>query len=142
MTAEMNRVVRSLRQAVTVVGKLDAIQHSKRRFTLVLNNGQKVRCVLVEGDLAELLPLFGKRVLVHGMGVWHLSGKLDRIEVDRVRSGEEESDFWAYLPQPRFHSELPVEEPSPRPWGLAAVIGKWPGDETDEEIDQALKRIS
>ena len=26
--------------------------------------------------------------------------------------------------------------------GLAAVVGKWPGDETDEEIAQALKELS
>jgi hypothetical protein len=25
--------------------------------------------------------------------------------------------------------------------GLAAIIGKWPGDETDEEIEEALKAL-
>lgn len=30
--------------------------------------------------------------------------------------------------------------PPPRN-GLAAIVGKWPGDETDEEIAQALKEI-
>ncbi len=26
--------------------------------------------------------------------------------------------------------------------GLAAIIGKWPGDETDEEVDAALRELS
>ncbi len=26
--------------------------------------------------------------------------------------------------------------------GVAAIIGRWPGDETDEEIDKALAAIS
>lgn len=26
--------------------------------------------------------------------------------------------------------------------GLAALVGKWPGDETDEEIKEALRKMS
>lgn len=28
-----------------------------------------------------------------------------------------------------------------KPTGLAAIMGKWPGDETDEQIDQAMKEM-
>jgi len=133
---------KSMRQMVRVLGKLDALQHSKHRFTLLMDDGQKARCVWVDGDITPLSSLFGKRVLINGMGVWDARGKLDRIEVDRIRCGENEPDVWKWLPRPRFPSELPLEEPTPRPFGLEAMIGKWPGDETDEQIAEALKRIS
>lgn len=28
-----------------------------------------------------------------------------------------------------------------KPTGIAAIMGKWPGDETDEQIDQAMKEM-
>ena len=133
---------KSMRQMVTVLGKLDAIEHGSRQFTLLLDDGQRVRCVLAAGDIAALGPLFGKRVLVGGMGVWHPSGRLDRIETERVDPGEDEPPVWSVLPRPLgFLSEVPLEDPTPRPWGWAAMIGKWPGDETDEQIEEALRRL-
>lgn len=32
----------------------------------------------------------------------------------------------------------PTNQPQPSKGGVAAIMGKWPGDETDEEIEQAL----
>jgi len=29
-----------------------------------------------------------------------------------------------------------------RPSGLAAIIGKWPGDETEKEVQRVLKKLS
>lgn len=33
----------------------------------------------------------------------------------------------------------PTPEPQEKPSGLAAIMGKWPGDETDEEIAEAME---
>ena len=43
----------------------------------------------------------------------------------------------------RILSRSPVPRPLPPGMTLADVIrGKWPGDETDEEIEEALRRMS
>src|SRR5262249_11118337 len=108
-----------------------------------LDDGRTVPCVLVEGDIDALGPLFGQRVVVGGMGVWDQDGRLQRIEADRVRGGEGEPALWAETPRPMdFTSPLPVDEPTPRPRAGAAIGVKWPGEESDEQIDEELRRIS
>jgi hypothetical protein len=133
----------SMRQMVYVVGKLDTIQHSTRKFTLRLNDGHKVRCVLVEGDVQELAKLFGQRVGVTGMAVHDLGRRLLRIEVAHVRPDEERGGYdWSCIPTPMHWSPLPPEEPTPRPFGLAAPREPWPGDETDEEWLKMIEELS
>ncbi len=134
-------VTKSLRQIVQVVGLLEAIQPSTRQFTIRLKNDQQVPCVLVEGEISTLQALLGKQVFISGMGVWLPTGRLERVEVDRFQPDEDERNIWSWLPIPRFPSELPPEEPTPRPLGLEAIVGKWPGDETDEELLKALKEM-
>lgn len=134
----------SMRQMVHVVGKLDTIQHSTRKFTLQLDDGQRVRCVLVEGDVQGLAKYFGQRVAVEGMAVHELSGRLLRIEVDYVGPDEERGAYdWSRIPTPLYKSNLPLEAPTPRPFGLAGALRvPWPGDETDEEWLKMIEELS
>lgn len=45
--------------------------------------------------------------------------------------------------RPQSLDELKPRRPSPPGMnGLAYIAGKWPGDETDEEIDRALEELS
>jgi hypothetical protein len=133
---------KSLRQFVQAVGTLESTQPGTRQFTFQLDNEQKVPCVLVEGEMSAVEALLGKRIWLRGMGVWLPNRRLERVEVDGLWPSEDESDLWSWLPEPRFPSDLAPEEPSPRPFGLQAIIGKWPGDETDEQIEQALRELS
>jgi hypothetical protein len=132
-----------MRQMVRVTGKLDTIQHSTRQFRLRLDDGQRVRCVLVEGDVQELAKLFGKRVAVTGMAVYELCGRLLRIEVAHLEPEEARGGYdWSRIPPPLHMSDLPPEEPTPRPFGLAAPREPWPGDETDEEWLKMIEELS
>jgi hypothetical protein len=143
MSEAENGTARSMRQMVSVLGKLDAIEHSTRRFTLLLDSEERVPCLLVEGEVGQLGELFGRRVLASGMAVWNRNGKLDRIEVELLEPGGGKPKLWALSPRPLgFLSDLPVDQVTPGPRGGAAIIGKWPGDETDEQIEEALKRLS
>lgn len=93
--------------------------------------------------MGRLSSLFGRRVLASGMADWHLNGRLERIEVEHIRPGEGQPQLWALMPRPLgFVSDSPVEEITPGPRGGAAILGKWPGGETDEQIEEALDRIS
>lgn len=131
-------------QAAIVVGRLDMIQHSTQTFAMIMDDGQEVRCVMAEDDVECLTPLFKHRVAVSGRVVFRASGRVLRVEAESVRDAVESDRFFAKIPRPnaqRFDLRRVLREQGHKR-GLAAIIGKWPGDETDEEIDKWLKEIS
>ena len=61
-----------------------------------------------------------------------------------VKPGENESAVFSRMPTPH-HAKLDMSKlrkPQGPRSGIAAIMGKWPGDESDEEIELALKRLS
>ena len=88
-------------QRVRIVGDLEMIGMSGRGFELLLDDSSHAACILVEGDIADLKPLVGHRVLVQGLAYYRPSGHLLRIDVDRVGPGHGESDIWSVIPAPR-----------------------------------------
>ncbi len=133
-----------LPQRVRIVGELDMIRASTQTFALKLDDGEEIRGVMVSGDVGELKNLFQKRVMVLGKAIYKASGRVLRIDADEVTPATEEDRFFSTVPQPA-RQKLDVRESVRKQQhkrGLAAVFGKWPGDETDEEIDQALQELS
>jgi hypothetical protein len=58
-----------------------------------------------------------------------------------IRESGNELDRWlrAWDEQEEVRGAAPsFRKPQTSQTGLAAIIGKWPGDETDEQIDEAL----
>ena len=131
-------------QRVRVVGKLDTISHGDRAFTLVLDDGVEARGVLTGSEADGLASLFGRRVLVRGTAVYGPSDELVRIDAEDVALAGDESPIWSRIPEPRT-KKLDVEKlrkPQGPGTGISAIIGQWPGDETDEEIRAFLNDIS
>jgi len=131
-------------QQSRVVGNLDMIRASTQTFALKLDDGEEIRGVLVAGDVGELTSLFQNRVMVLGKAIYRASGRLLRIDADEVTPASAEDRFFSTVPQPT-RQKLDVREvlrEQPHKKGLAAVFGKWPGDETDEEIEHALQELS
>ena len=131
-------------QAAILVGKLDMVRHSTQTFALIMDDGQEVRCVMVEDDVDCVTPLIKHQVTVSGRVVFRASGRVLRVEAESVRGAVESDRFFAKIPRPnaqRFDLRRVLREQGHKR-GLAAIIGKWPGDETDEEIDKWLKEIS
>ena len=144
--------IRSLRsrtpqdRRVMVAGKLETIRHSDRAFTLVIPSGEMLRGIAVESiDPSDLASLFGKSALVSGSAKFRPSGAPLRIEAELI--------------QPASAGDLAVFSGAPAPLlqaldardlrrtqdsksGVAAIFGKWPGDETDEQILAALAELS
>jgi len=129
---------------VRVAGTLDMIRASTETFAVKLDDGQEVRGVIASGDIGDLSLLFRKRVLVLGRAVYHPSGTLLRVDAEQVSLSENEPSFWSRMPQPNHKpiDKAEFRKPQGPKSGLAAIMGKWPGDESDEEIDAALKELS
>jgi hypothetical protein len=131
---------------VIVAGKLEMIRHSDRRFTLILPAGEVLHCVASERvDLSDLTGLFGKPALVSGTVKFRPSGSVLRVEADNIEpASAEDIAVFSSAPRPFLDNLDPHARrlPPGTGSGLAAVIGQWPGDETDEQVLAALAELS
>jgi hypothetical protein len=111
---------------------------------VLLDNGEKVCGVFSDEQLDSINELWRQRVLVLGMAVYRPSGKLLRVDADEVTLTEETGQFFSVIPPPRrerFDLRETIRNQQHKK-GLAAIMGKWPGDESDDEIAIALKELS
>ncbi|WP_309892003.1 hypothetical protein [Archangium sp.] len=149
-TESVERVVRLRRQipppqAVRIAGKLDTIRHSDRIFTLLLESGAVLKGVAERLDPTQMASLFGHTVVVSGMAVFRPSGSVLRIDAEQMQeSSPQQTSLWSRLPKPLLTPldtrslRVPQDERS----GLNAIYGRWPGDESEEELVAALEALS
>lgn len=131
-------------EPVRVVGTLDMIRASTQAFALKLDDGQEVGGVMIAGDVGESRHLLATRVLILGKSVYRPSGRLLRVDAEELRPASASDRFFSRIPIPgrrRLDVKNILREQSHKR-GLAAIMGKWPGDETDEEVAAALQELS
>ncbi len=133
-------------QQVRLAGKLDQIRDSDGALLLLLpESGEKVRGIARQEQTEELRRFWGKPVMVSGRAHFNVAGGVQRIEVDQISpASDEDMKLWARIPKPLFRSHQPMEYRSPQGprSGVNAIIGQWPGDESDEDIDALLEQLS
>ena len=150
ITPEVVRTAREFRkstpapQRVRVVGTLDMVRPSTQSFAMHLDDGQEVRGALVSGSIEDAAACLGRRVLVLGRAIYRASARLLRIDADEIAAADGEPSFWSRVPPARRRKfDLAAyHKPQGPNSGMNAIIGRWPGDETDEEIQAALDRLS
>jgi hypothetical protein len=132
-------------QRVRVAGVVDAIRHSDQAFTLVLDSGASIRGVLAEGKPDVLIPYFGRVAVVSGTAQFRPSGALLRVDAESLSPGAEgDLALWSAMPQPLAapFSAHELRRPQRVRSGIPALLGEWPGDETEEEIFAMIAEIS
>ncbi|HAM57904.1 MAG TPA: hypothetical protein DCQ64_21835 [Candidatus Rokubacteria bacterium] len=134
-------------QRVRVAGKLDVLRHSDRMFMLVLESGVQARGVVASDaiELRALAGLWGRTAVVSGLAKFRPSGSLLRVEAERIEpAGEHDVALWGTLPRPIFGplDERSLRQPQGPRTGVGAILGQLPGEESDEEIIEALERLS
>jgi hypothetical protein len=131
-------------QRVKVVGRLDMLRASTETFALQLDSGEEVRGVCSGAEFTQLPALFGQRVAVDGLAIFRPSGHLLRIDADFVAVGEGVSSLFSRVPEPREIdvSVRALRKPQGPTTGVNAIFGRWPGEETDEEVAAALEELS
>lgn len=142
----VDRLIQSTPEAqrTRVSGTLDTIRHSDRMFTLVLDDGKALKGIAEGLAAQQLAQLFGEQVIVSGTAVFRASGALLRIEAESVEPAGPDAAVWARTPTPLFRvmDSATLRQPQGPRSGVNAVVGRWPGDETDEEIAAALRELS
>ncbi|NUN48685.1 MAG: hypothetical protein HUU15_07640 [Candidatus Brocadiae bacterium] len=131
---------------VVVAGKLDQISHSDRAFRLLLEDGSQLQGLVPEDpDLLKALPAFwGNNAVVHGLAKFRPSGRVLRLEATAIEAANGDVRVWAEMPRPLVGSldAAQLRVPQGARSGINAIVGQWPGEESDEEIRRALERLS
>ena len=142
--AEQLRAGTPAAQRARVAGILDMVRASTRTFAIRLEGGEELRGVLVAGDMRQIAPLLEKPVLVLGRVHYRPSGRALRIDAEEVRPAAGDVSVWCRIPSPRGRSleTRALRQPQGPRSGVAAVIGHWPGNESDEEVHAWLEEIS
>jgi hypothetical protein len=127
-----------------VSGQLDAIQHSRKRFQLVLPDGQIVPGRIDEEFVSaeELRDFWGKGVTVKGLVYFRPSGRIQTLDAQQIKSKETGDEVFAEIPMVQSEAEFLVSaaQASERKDWLSQIWGKWPGDEPVEKLLEELKR--
>lgn len=129
-----------------IAAKLDLLEHSSSAFSLTLTmlSGEVHRVTVAEADFARLGQLRGQQVIVSGTAKFRPSGSVLRIEADQIIAAEGNTGAWEASPRPLFsdidtRSQRVVQEPTS---GVPAMFGQWPGDENDDDFEDAVRDLS
>lgn len=129
---------------VRVVGVLDVIRESTQCFAIRLDSGEEVRGILAEGSLSRVSSLFNKRVAAEGRGIFRPSGRFLRLDADVIVPGEDVSELFSRVPMPlaKQTHKIQWQRPQTSSTGVNAFFGRWPGEESEEELLAALDELS
>jgi len=126
---------------VRVVGTVDMVRHSTRSIGLRLANGDEVRCAVVDESIAALGQLVNREVTVLGKAIYRPSGTVLRLDVEAILDSVAGREQFGEVPLSFDRRQQPERRPQTARSGVAAIIGIWPGDETDEELLASLAEM-
>jgi hypothetical protein len=126
-------------RVVRVSGILDSLTVSTRAMAVRLEDGRLLRGFAGAVPLDELKHFLGAAIVVEGNATFRPSGEASRIEVESVFPSGPGDVIWAKFPKVESGTR---SRQSVAPIGLDAFFGKWPGDETDDEIARGLRDLS
>lgn len=136
-------VIRALKEetpptcVIRLRGVLDALTVSTQAIVLRLDDNRVIRGFARGVDQEQLKHLLGTAVVIEGSVNFRPSGEALRIEVDSVVAATPGAVIWAQLP--RYEPRTPRSRPSNVGPDLDAFFGKWPGDESDQVLADALR---
>lgn len=124
-----------------LVGYLEQVKPDLS-FVLRLEDGREVQGVLRYDWKRTFHGLAGQLVAVLGFNVKKLDDEVVWIEADTIEGFPEEDREFVICAVKTYGIRPGIVRRQTADNGLAAVIGKWPGDETEEEIWAALEELS
>lgn len=130
-------------RAFMISGLFDVIEHNRKRFHLVLSNGESLLGSLDTEhlDVEHMRQFWGKKVTVKGIVHFRPSRTPRLIEAQVIKHMEQGEEVFETLPQEPSQIEFveSVRETAAAQKGwLKEVWGKWPGDEPIEDLLAAL----
>ncbi|MGL4512459.1 MAG: hypothetical protein ACRCT8_05155 [Lacipirellulaceae bacterium] len=129
-------------RSVRVFGRLDVIEASTQRFRILLESGQRVAGSFDDSLFPTISGLWNLDVAVYGKAVYRPSGAVLRIDAESMRAATEADRFFGSIPESRGSLDAKrLRAAQVEHCGIAAMMGRWPGDESDKQIAEALAEI-
>lgn len=134
-------------RAVVVPGTINVIKHAPLSFELQSRDGRTIpgHAENITGEKERLRELWSKKVTVEGMGQFTPSGNLRFIEARVVRAFQPRDAFFEHTfkkVESRAAREVATGAEEARRFdagsGIEKIRGMWPGDESIEELLEAL----
>jgi hypothetical protein len=124
---------------IVIAGFFNLIENSNRRFQLKLEDGKSIEGIMdpLLVDSENMRELWGKKVTLKGKAIYKPSGKLRSLEAQLVKPFESGDKILQKIPGARKHTKQIVElvmEKKSNQQALRKMWGKWPGDESIEEL--------
>jgi len=130
-------------QRVRLAGIVKSVDEHLSALILLLDSGDLLNISWIGSALLSPSELLEQRVAVDGTARFSDHGVPTRIEADAVAPARPEDSFFSRPPraagQMLKSSDLHKAQDSTS--GMAQVFGAWPGDESDEEVLQALEDV-
>jgi hypothetical protein len=126
-----------------LAGHLDMIRASDKVFSLILTNGTKVRGIWLGSTVAPLRQHLDQDIVINGTVTYRPSGAVLRFDAETVDAATSADRLFSKLPVasgPSLRKSHSLQ-PQSAALGMKAVFGKWPGDETDDEVLRTLAEV-
>lgn len=126
-----------------VNGKLDEMKMSKFRIGLLTADGLVSIIASDKSTMERLITFMGKDITVIGMSHYKTNGQLSHIEIIEFFEANKNDVHFSKKPKAMSLEQQVLfnlkngKKKNP----LKNLIGKWPGDETDEEFEKLLKDL-
>lgn len=125
-----------------IKGKLDALSHSKSQLELI-TDGKKIRAQLSTNlNFDDIFEYFGEDVVITGMAHFTPNGTIKSFEILKIRISNPSDSYFEKIPTPIF-PEFQISEIEKSKYNgskLSKLFGKWPGDESTDDLLELLTK--
>lgn len=129
-------------KSVILNGKVEMLRHSKQKVTIQTTEGMVEGFISEEIKPEEIGAYWGKKITLAGMAHYK-PGNKTVIEINKIFEPSAGDDYFSKKP-----TSDTIEQQIKRQFQqgkkttiLADLVGKWPGEETDEEFEHMLQEL-
>jgi hypothetical protein len=122
---------------IKLTGKLDVMRHTRSQLEIITPD-KRIRATLAQKfSIDEAKSFFGQEITVTGIANYNPAGQITSIELQTISKANENDTFFKTTVAPlqqQVSLKLLAKEKKYKGSDLDKVVGKWPGEETIEEL--------
>ncbi|MBS1519145.1 MAG: hypothetical protein JSS91_13755 [Bacteroidetes bacterium] len=128
---------------IILYGLVEKLEYSKRKVRIITKSGGVDAYLGEKVHTDQIKNYWGRNVTIEGIAFYRYGGKIGAVEIEKIFVPKEEDKYFSG----KSSSLTAVQQVSEQinkgknKSALANLIGKWPGDETDEEFDELIKSM-
>lgn len=128
---------------VRIVGNFDMIRVSDRVFELLLKDEVRIRAVWTQPSVVALKDFLNHDVVIEGQAIFRPSGSLLRIDTTAISAASKHDLLFSTFPEAgaRHKDVRSLSKSQSSGTDINAIWGIWPGDESEEELIEAVKEV-